>query len=138
MLSNASIEKKEIVLLGDFNCDFTVGVSSKQINDLKFVCNMFQLQQLITLPTRVTPTSRTIIDLFFTSKSELYKESGVVQTSISDYFLIYAIRNSRPIKGSHKTIDYRCFKNFNEHMFVDDLFKVPWQDMKNMTMLMMR
>ena len=69
MLSNASLEKKEIVLLGDFNCDFTVGVSSKQINDLKFVCSMFQLQQLITLPTRVTPTSRTIIELFFTSKA---------------------------------------------------------------------
>ena len=49
----------------------------------------------------------------------------MVQTSISDHFLIYAIRNSRPIKGSHKTIDYRCFKNFNEHMFVDALFKVP-------------
>ena len=27
-------------------------------------------------------------------------------------------------------IDYRYFKNFNEHMFVDDLFKVPWQDIE--------
>ena len=42
MLSNVAIEKKEIVLLGDFNCDFTVGDSSKQINDFKFVtCSSF-------------------------------------------------------------------------------------------------
>ena len=42
MLSNASLERKKIFLLGDFNCDFTVGVSSKQNYDLKFVaCSSF-------------------------------------------------------------------------------------------------
>ena len=128
MLTDASTENKEIVLLGDFNCDFTTGVSSKQINDLKFVFNMFQLQQLINLPTRVTPTSKTIIDLFCTSNCDLYKESGVIQTAISDHYMIYAIRNSRPIKAGHKIKNYRCFKEFNEHSFVNDLFQMPWSD----------
>jgi exonuclease III len=55
MLSKASIDNNnEIIVLGDTNCDFTPNVSSKEINDLKFVTELHQLQQLINLPTRVT------------------------------------------------------------------------------------
>ena len=72
MLSNASISDNEIVVLGDFNCDFSPNVNSKEVRDLKFVSDMHQLHQLISLPTRVTSHSKTIIDLFFTSKPELY------------------------------------------------------------------
>ncbi len=131
MLSKVSIGDNEIVLLGDFNCDFTPNVSAKEVNDLKFVGNMHQLQQLIDLPTRVTDHSATIIDLFFTSKPELYSDSGVIQTALSDHFMIYAIRKGKLIKGDHKTIDYRCYKNFDENVFLADLFNVPWYTIEN-------
>ena len=36
-MSKASHENKEIVILGDFNCDFAPNVNCKQVNDLKFV-----------------------------------------------------------------------------------------------------
>ena len=130
MLSNASIGDNEIVVLGDFNCDFTPNVNSKEVKDLKFVSDMHQLHQLITLPTRVTSHSKTIIDLFFTSKPELYENSGVIQTAISDHFMIYAIRSCKPIKGKHKTIDYRCYKKFDEEAFLDDLCNVSWKDIE--------
>ena len=93
MLSNASIGDNEIDVLGDFNCDFTPNVNCKEVKDLKFVSDMHQLHQLITLPTRVTSHSKTIINLFFTSKPELYDISGVIQTAISDPFMIYTIRS---------------------------------------------
>ena len=133
MLSNASTEDKEIVLLGDFNCDFTPNVISKEVRDLKSVSNMHQLDQLITLPTRITPHSRTIIDLFFTSNSELYDTSGVIQTAISDHFMIYAIRRTKPTKtkSKHKTINYRPLKDLDEQMFVTDLQNLPRYKIEN-------
>ena len=130
MLTNASINDIEIVVLGDFNCDFTPNVNAKEVRDLKCVRDMHQLHQFINLPTRVTPHSKTIIDLFFTSKPELYEHSGVIQTSISDHFMIYAIRKCKPIKGVHKTIDYRCYKHLNEESFLNDLYNAPWKDVE--------
>jgi hypothetical protein len=79
MLSNASVGDNEIVLLGDFNCN---NIRCKEVNELKFVCEMHQLQQTNYLPTRVTDRSSTIIYLFFASRLELYDECGVTQTSI--------------------------------------------------------
>jgi len=126
MLSNVSMVENEIIVLGDFNCDYSPNVTTKEVNDLKFSTEMYQLQQLICLPTRVTPSTKTIIDLFYTTKPELYCESGVIQTSLSDHYMIYAIRQCKPAKDQHRSIDYRCFKSFNEEKFVDDLFCVPW------------
>ncbi len=42
--------------------------------------------------------SATIIDLFFTSKPELYSDNGVILTALSDHLMIYAIRKGKPIK----------------------------------------
>ena len=41
---------------------------------------------------------------------ELYHDSGVIQTSISDHYMIYAVRKARPMKAKHKTINFRSFK----------------------------
>ena len=130
MLSEVSICDNEMVLMGDFNCDFLPEVSSKEVNDLKFVCDLHQLQQQIRLPTRVTDHSKTLIDLFFTSHPELYVDCGVIQTAISDHYMYYAIRQSNPVKSVNNTIDYRSYKNFNEECFLNDLFDVPWINVK--------
>ena len=79
---------------------------------------MHQLQQLICLPTRVTPFSKTI-----TSRPELY-ETGVIQTSLSDHYMIYAVRKCKPVKGDHRSNEYWCFKSFDEKKLVDYLFCV--------------
>ena len=132
MLSNASVGDKEIVVLGDFNCDYSPNISTKEVNDLKFVTEMHQLQQMIYLPTRVTSHSKTIIDLFYTSKPELYNNCGVIQSSLSDHFMIYAVREGKPVKGDHKFIEYRCFKSFDEQLFVNDLCCVPWKKIEKL------
>ncbi len=130
MLSKANNEDKELVLLGDFNCDYLKIDTCKQVGDLKFICDMHQLTQLIDLPTRVTAQSKTLIDLFYTSKYELFNESGVIQTSLSDHYMIYAIRRAKPMKGQHKTINYRSFKDFDEDNFISDLSDLPWDDIE--------
>ena len=59
MLSNVPICDNENVLLGDFSCDFSPQINTREVNNLKFVCDLQQLQQQITVPTRVTDHSST-------------------------------------------------------------------------------
>ena len=60
----------------------------------------------------------------------MYNESGVIQTSLSDHYMIYAIRQCKPVIKEHRSIEYQCFKSFNEKRFVDDLYCVPWKDIE--------
>ena len=47
------------------------------------------LNQLIITPTRITDTSESLIDVIITSASHLVKESGVMDTIISDHLPVY-------------------------------------------------
>ena len=121
MLSYVPICDNEIVLLGDFNCDFSPHINtSREGNNLKFVCDLHQLQQQITFPTRVTDHSSTLIDLYFTT--ELYDDCDVIQMAVSDHFMIYTIRKGKPVNGAHKTIKFRSYKNFDEKSFLDSSY----------------
>ena len=40
--------------------------------------------------------------------------------------MIYVIRRGKPLKGSHNTIEFRSFKNFDEESFLQELSSVPW------------
>ena len=56
---------------------------------------MFQLEQLIKEPTRVTRQSQTLIDLAFSNRpetSETITKSGVDHVGMSDHSLIYIDR----------------------------------------------
>ena len=63
-------------------------------------------------------TTCTTIDLIFVTDKELYRETGLFRTSISDHYLIYTIRdfNAKPAKKS-TCADFRSFKNFDEDIF---------------------
>ena len=45
--------------------------------------------------------------------------------------MIYAIRQFKPVKGVHRVTEYRSYKEFDENMFLDDLFSVPWHVVKS-------
>ena len=52
------------------------------------------------------------------------------KTAVSAHFMIYAIQKGKPVKGAYKTIKFRSYKNFDEKSFLDDLFNVPWINVK--------
>ena len=54
MLSNASVENKEIIVLGALNANFLVPSDSK---DLKDIFDIFGFKQMINKPTRITTSS---------------------------------------------------------------------------------
>ena len=96
-------------------------------NTLNHICDAYQLSQVITEPTRITPSTRTLIDLVLTNSPEKVVCSGVVRVGISDHDLIYAYRRiSISPNVGHKFISCRQLKNFDPNKFRADLEKVPW------------
>jgi hypothetical protein len=78
--------------MGDLNCDISKTPQDPNTRKLLFSFSLYQFDQLINEPTRVTRTSATMIDLFFTNKPENILQSGVIHLGISDHSLIYAVR----------------------------------------------
>ena len=78
-------EQKDFYLLGDLNCNMLDGSNNHKSSTLTNILDIYGLSQLISEPTRITPTSRTLIDLCITSSPEKISNSGVVHLAISDH-----------------------------------------------------
>ena len=73
-----------------------------------------------------------MIDLIFVSDKELYNEWGIFETSISDHYLVYAIRDfSAKIHKNSEYAEFRSFKNLDEEKFYSELRNTPWQVIKD-------
>ena len=68
-----------ILVVGDLNCDLLV--SSSKSRTLNNLCTSLNMKQLITQPTRVTETSKSLIDIIFTSNPAIIVDSGIVAVS---------------------------------------------------------
>jgi hypothetical protein len=51
--------------------------------------DIYQLEQIITEPTRVTIDTSSLIDVFITNIAQKVKSSGVIRLGISDHYMIY-------------------------------------------------
>ncbi len=80
---------KEIIVVGDLNCDVLKPDSPSAVALLNF-CESVNLTQLIKEPTRVTENSASLIDVIMTSNVNLVENHGVVSSHISDHYLTYA------------------------------------------------
>ena len=78
----------------------------------------FDLDQLIVEPTRITPTSRTIIDLILVSDPAKISQSGVIEIGVSDHFLTYCTRKiTKVLYHKHNNVKIRSLKNYNRETF---------------------
>ena len=68
---------KENIILGDINCDLLDNNLSPLVSEVKFTY-LYQYEQLIKEPTRVTKDTSTLIDHFYTSNSNLLISSDVM------------------------------------------------------------
>ena len=117
---------KSVFVVGDLNCNLlTSSYESRALNDF---CSSLNMKQLITQPTRVTPTSESLIDVIMTSHSALVTDSGVVETHISDHYLVYAVLNFKAPKPLPTYVISRSYKNYDSESFVNDLAQVPWYE----------
>ena len=118
-LSAAQASGLEIILMGDFNIDYVSCTNRKWLN----LIQLCDLSQLVLEPTRVTQSTATTIDHVYTTNAENITECFISHFSISDHFPVCFTRkvNCKIPKSSHITTSYRCFKNFDDSLFLNDL-----------------
>ncbi len=129
-LRNLSTENKTIYLLGDFNIDLLEIDSDENIANYynTLISNLFIPH--ITLPTRITPRSKTLIDNIFSNDPNFTQGvSGNFTFSISDHlpqFLLMPREDYRPPK--RHVLYKRDLKNFNKEELVADVININWPE----------
>ena len=121
LLQDIDYEDKESIIMGDINIDISKDSFDTNSAELKFITDLFQYDQKINEPTRVTKDTRTLIDHFYSNKTDLITLAGVSKITISDNYLIYGVRKFPNLKGNCKMIEYRDFKYFDVETFEKDL-----------------
>ena len=122
-------ENLEFYLLGDINCDLLAESPDNSTKELLSISTIYNLSQIITQPTRITNTSKTLIDLCFTNYPDKVRLSGTHSLGISDHSLIYPIRKSNcQVINTNFPVAMRQFKNFNDEEFLNDLRQVDWTE----------
>lgn len=120
---------RTLVLCGDFNCDFL----SHSVHKVD-LCNIFDsygLNCLISQPTRVTASSKSLLDNFVTNFNPQHTVSSVYDVGLSDHFMIetiFRLNHCLPHPNLYKRIisqsNVDSFKNLLSHECWEDVFSV--------------
>ena len=125
VLKSIEDEGKSLTLLGDFNIDLLTCDSKASHANFLDILGAHQMLPSITLPTRITDTSSTIIDNIFISPTDSNILSGNLTVSISDHlpqFIFLGIKpetSSKPPLGFRRDLSkFNCeqFKNQFENL----------------------
>ena len=89
-------ESKEIILVGDTNCDLAMKPTDQTPdNNTKHIFSLYKLfsfKQLIEEQTRVTLVTATVIDHVTTTCPINIMKSEVLEISLSDHYMVYCIQ----------------------------------------------
>ena len=120
-------KEKDIFLMGDFNIDLLK--HNKGDVSSSFLSTLAEGGFLpsISIPTRITTKSKTLIDnIFFNNFSNDFT-SGNFTTSISDHlsqFLIFDQNIAKQETPKYKM--QRDYRNFDEQNFIQDISSINW------------
>ena len=92
LLGKIEVENIESNILGDINCDMMAVSPTNETRHLIELCESYQYAQLIKEPTRVTSSSKSLINLFLTNEPGKFVTSGVSHIGCRDHSLIYVSR----------------------------------------------
>ena len=126
-----TLTSNNIVILGDFNCNMSVKNSlSQKIHDL---CTFFQFDQIIQEPTRITPNSRTCIDLIMLPKFKQFARKGVISLGVSDHSLVYVNLKDSIVRKKPFISKCRSFRKFCIDDFLREGENMSWENIYEIT-----
>ena len=112
------------ILTGDFNADPNTAAGQLLSN----FCGNNELSLLINEPTRITPTTATILDQFITNVPSLMKNVGVQPpVSINDHCTIYSTLSFKIPKAESFERKIWDFKNANFSLYNSALSDYDWE-----------
>ena len=113
-------QRQSVITLGDLNLD-KLKPNSTEGKILGDIEDIFQLKCLIEEATRITTTSRTLIDVILTNKPELFDTAGVIDFGLSDHAMIYGFLKPKVKHHPAKVISFRSTKNLDPDAMRGDL-----------------
>lgn len=121
MLEKASLTTRNIITIGDFNCDTSSAEKTEETKQLEDIHEVHKLTQCITTPTRITDDTKTTIDHIWTNpENKLVKTSGTM-IGISDHLAIYAKLEMKRTEQKKGTIKFRSYKNYDAEKLKEDI-----------------
>ena len=118
--------KADVALMGDFNLDLL-----KPQIPWRTTFSSFGLQQLVNKPTRVAKKgdkiTSTLLDHIYSNNSAKVSNIRFSDVCVSDHNATICTWTCKPIhlksnnNQNHKTIEYRCFKKFDQNSFLYEL-----------------
>ena len=115
----------ELFILGDLNIDFKNSETSLY-KSLTGLLDLNGLSQIIDEPTRITPTSSSILDHVIVSMKEKIKGSGVIGVGFSDHLITFCSRGFLSDKTQLNTRKIRMLRDYTPSRFVEALKGLDW------------
>ena len=119
------------IVMGDMNIDLLKSHFDANISD--YVDNVYArgFVSVITIPTRITPNSATLIDHIYTNTKNNNIQSGVIVTDVSDHYATFYIDHTqRPEIHEHFS---RKYSQQNIGKFIDTLSRMDYSTINNST-----
>lgn len=111
-IGSASIIQSTSIIIGDFNIDLMRSdchLKEEFVNSF----NSVHFMPAISLPTRVTDNTGTVVDHIWTNSLAPYK-AGIVRTTISDHFpIIFSLSSSKLKQDDVIVHKYRVYSEVN-------------------------
>ena len=115
--------------MSDFHINLLNYESIQETAD--FLNNMHSnsLAPYITLPTCITPRSKTLIDSIIFNENNEVAIFGNLVTDISDHYAQFLITCKILENDPNKVTLRRSYKNFNKELFKNNLLKTDWDSL---------
>ena len=128
-LSKINKENKEVYITGDFNIDLLKYEMVPKYQDFYNMMASNGYLPQITMPTRLTDTTMSIIDNIYTNTFTEDIFSGNIILQVADHLLQFISVNKKHTVNHIKSNYYkRDFKMFNEQDFLNDLSANNWDN----------
>ena len=128
LLEKLNKERKNVYIAGDFNIDL-IKMEKEPKTKLYFdTITNAKFMPLITLPTRITSSTKTLIDNILTNQFSSDIKSGNLSVSISDHipqFVIFPLQHKNFLPKDHN-IKIRDVKNIDQPNLMNELSKINW------------
>ena len=130
LLNKLALENKLSYLMGDFNIDLLKIENEESINEFYNVVTSNLFVPHITLPTRITSHSKTLIDNIFSNDPDFSQGvSGNFTFSISDHLPQFLLM---PMDGHYHPKKHNMYKRsnkFEKEDIIADFINVNWNEL---------
>ena len=121
-------ERKKGVFLGDFNINLLDFGKKKEVDKFIDTATSHNFFPTISLPTRITDSTSTLIDNIYISPDDISYESGNLLSGISDHLAQFLIPVSKEIHEPRESNSYRDWRSWNKFSFVEQFKNTRWRD----------